>query len=366
MARDQSSPEKRVPRPPAIEPWAILETLSTAVLVVDGELRVLDLNPAAEALVELSANALRGTPVAGLWPDAARWSDALARVMETGQPIAERDLTIAARTGDPITVDSTATPVFDDGRPAWMVVELVPQDRHKRISREEHLLAQSESARQILRGLAHEVKNPLGGLRGAAQLLERELADPALAEYTQVIVREADRLQGLVDRMLGPRSVPRKRAINVHEVTERVCALIEAESPPGVSVTRDYDPSIPDLNADAELLIQAVLNVARNAVQALEGHGTILVRTRVHRQLTIGQRSHRLVVSIDVVDDGPGIRDELLEQIFYPMVTGRSDGTGLGLSIAQNLVNQHGGLIECESRPGNTTFSVLLPVDNGD
>ena len=366
MASEQPIPDPDPERQSVDEPRAVLDTLSTAVLVVDGDLRVLDLNPAAEALLELSANAVRGSSLERVWPDATRWSAALARVLRTGQPISERDLTLSGRGGEPITVDSAATPVLEEGQAAWMVVELVPVDRHRRISREEHLLAQSESARQVLRGLAHEVKNPLGGIRGAAQLLERELADPALAEYTQVIVREADRLQVLVDRMLGPRAVPRRRTINVHEVTERVCALIAAESPAGVDVARDYDPSIPELQADPELLIQAVLNVARNAVQALDGRGTILLRTRIHRQLTIGQRSHRLVVSIDVVDDGPGIPDELLEQIFYPMITGRSDGTSLGLSIAQNVVNQHGGLIECESRPGSTTFSVLLPVDNGE
>jgi two-component system nitrogen regulation sensor histidine kinase GlnL len=181
-----------------------------------------------------------------------------------------------------------------------------------------------------------------------------------------VIVHEVDRLQQLVDRMLGPRTVPRMRHVNVHEVTERVCALIEAEAPAGVKVMRDYDPSLPQLTADPELLIQAVLNVARNAVQALEGSGTIRVRTRIQRQFTIGQRCHRLVICVDIVDSGPGIPRELVEQVFYPMVTGRGDGTGLGLSIAQNLVNQHGGLIECECRPGSTTFSILLPVENGE
>jgi two-component system nitrogen regulation sensor histidine kinase GlnL len=265
-----------------------------------------------------------------------------------------------------VTVDCVMTPLSGAGSGArsLVLVEFIALDRHKQISREERLVADSESARQVLRGLAHEIRNPLGGLRGAAQLLERELADEELREYTRVIVHEADRLQNLMDRMLGPRTPPRLRAVSIHEVTERVFALISAEAPPGVRVEKDYDPSIPELAADAELLIQAVLNVARNAVEAVEGRGQVLLRTRIHRQFTIGQRHHRLVARIDVVDDGPGVPEDLQERVFHPLVTGRHAGTGLGLSIAQSLVNQHGGLIECESRPGHTVFSILLPVNN--
>jgi two-component system nitrogen regulation sensor histidine kinase GlnL len=225
-------------------------------------------------------------------------------------------------------------------------------------------MSQNESARALVRGLAHEIRNPLGGLRGAAQLLERELGTEELKEYTRIIVHEADRLQALVDRLLGPRMLPSKRLINIHEVTERVRALIQAEAPGGIVVDRDYDPSIPELYADPELLIQATLNVAQNAVQAVADAGHILLRTRVHRQYTIGQRRHRLVARIDICDNGAGIREDLKDLIFYPMVTGRNDGTGLGLSIAQSLVNQHAGLIECHSEPGNTTFSILLPLVN--
>jgi two-component system nitrogen regulation sensor histidine kinase GlnL len=180
-----------------------------------------------------------------------------------------------------------------------------------------------------------------------------------------VIVGEADRLQSLLDRMLGPRSLPRKREVNIHEVTERVFALMCAEAPPGIEMDKDYDPSIPPLHADPELLIQAMLNVARNAVQALGERGRILLRTRIHRHFTIGQRHHGLVARIDVVDNGPGVNEAIEDRIFFPLVTGRSDGTGLGLSIAQSLVNQHCGLIECSSRPGYTQFSILLPVESG-
>jgi two-component system nitrogen regulation sensor histidine kinase GlnL len=265
-----------------------------------------------------------------------------------------------------ITVDCAITPIAAVGQNVVVLAELIALDRHKQITREERLVADTESARQVLRGLAHEIRNPLGGLRGAAQLLARELESDALREYTRVIVHEADRLHNLMDRMLGPRTPPRFRPMCIHEVTERVVALIRAEAPQNVQIERDYDPSIPDFIADPDLLIQAVLNVARNAVEAVGAQGQVRVLTRIHRQFTIGQRLHRLVARIDVHDDGPGIDEQLLQRVFHPLVTGRDSGTGLGLSIAQSLVNQHGGLIECESCPGRTVFSILLPVSQID
>jgi two-component system nitrogen regulation sensor histidine kinase GlnL len=215
----------------------------------------------------------------------------------------------------------------------------------------------------LIRNLAHEIKNPLGGLRGAAQLLEQEFADQSLKEYTQIIIGEADRLRNLVDRMLGPIRPPVYDDVNIHEVLERVRTLVLAEIGDGIHIEQDYDPSIPLLKGDADQLIQAVLNIVRNAVQALEGQGVILIRTRVQRQYTIGHTRHKLVARLDIIDNGPGISKERLEEIFYPMISGRIDGTGLGLSIAQVLVSQHGGLIECESRPGKTVFTLLLPLE---
>jgi two-component system nitrogen regulation sensor histidine kinase GlnL len=217
-----------------------------------------------------------------------------------------------------------------------------------------------------VRRLAHEIRNPLGGLRGAAQLLSREVVEETLKEYTTIIIREADRLQNLMDRMLGPRTLPKMQLVNVHEITERVRALLEAEAPPGVSIVRDYDPSIPEVYVDRDLLIQATLNVARNAVQAVGSHGTATLRTRIHRRLTIGHQRHPRVIRIDVIDDGPGVPEALRETLFCPMVTGREGGTGLGLSIAQSLVNQHGGLIEYSSANGLTVFSILLPGRRDD
>lgn len=347
----------------------IVDNLATAVLVLDRDLHLLSLNPAAEALMDVSTKQIQGVALRQLLPEAQIFESALRRVVESGHPLTERDMPLPLPGSAVITVDCLMTPVGEHAFSGGVLVELLDLDRHKQISREQQLMSQNESARALVRGLAHEIRNPLGGLRGAAQLLERELDAEELKEYTRVIVHEADRLQALVDRLLGPRTLPRKRWINIHEVTERVRALVEADAPDGVVVDRDYDPSIPDLIADPELLIQAALNVAQNAVQAVSAAGRILIRTRVHRQYTIGQRRYRLVIRIDVCDNGPGVAEDLESLIFYPMVTGRTDGTGLGLSIAQSLVNQHGGLIECHSEPGSTTFSILLPIgdeaDNG-
>jgi two-component system nitrogen regulation sensor histidine kinase GlnL len=212
--------------------------------------------------------------------------------------------------------------------------------------------------------LAHEVKNPLGGLRGAAQLLERELPDEGLKEYTNIIIGEADRLRNLVNRMLGPNTLPQRSRLNIHEVIEHVRQLMQVEVPDTVRFNTDYDPSIPEVSADRDQLIQALLNIVRNAVQALENKGSITLRTRTLRQFTIGHTRHKLVCQVDIIDDGPGIPEHTLETIFFPMVTTRAEGTGLGLSIAQSLIQQHDGIILCESQPGKTIFSVLLPIQD--
>jgi two-component system nitrogen regulation sensor histidine kinase GlnL len=344
---------------------SVFDNLATGVLLLDAELRLLAMNPAAEELLDISAKQMLGESAERLLPETELFVAALGRAGTSGAPLTEREMRLSLPGESVITVDCSVTPIPDSGGEARLLVELVQVDRHRQISREEQLLARNETVRALMRGLAHEIRNPLGGLRGAAQLLERELDEEALKEYTQIIVHEADRLQNLLDRMLGPRARPDKQLVNIHEVTERVRTLLRAEAPSGVVVERDYDPSIPEFRVDAELLIQAVLNVARNAVQAVNDRGRVLLRTRVQRRFTIGQTCHRLVVRLDVADNGPGIPEELREQLFYPLVSGRGDGTGLGLSIAQSLVHQHGGLIECRSEPGDTTFSLILPVENG-
>ena len=245
----------------------------------------------------------------------------------------------------------------------WSLLEFRQIEQQLKISREERLLDQSRANRELIRNLAHEIKNPLGGIRGAAQLLERELERPGLREYTQVIMKEADRLQVLMDRLLTPHRLPRKAPLNIHEVLERVRTLILAEYPLGVTILRDYDTSLPLIHGDKEQLIQAVLNIMRNAAQAMSGTGQITLRTRVARQTTLARRRYKHALELQITDSGPGIGEELRERIFYPLVSGREGGSGLGLTLAQTFVTQHHGTITFESRPGNTTFTLLLPID---
>jgi len=234
--------------------------------------------------------------------------------------------------------------------------------QRQRISRENDLLARLDGSRLMIRQLAHEIKNPLGGLRGAAQLLERELQEAALKEYTRVIIGEADRLTALVDSMAGPSRAPQKVHINVHEICEHVYHLLRAEARNAVVIERDYDPSLPDSILDRHQTIQALLNVARNALQAVGDSGQITIRTRALTNVSIGPARHKLVASVEVEDSGPGVPDELRSSIFYPLVTGRANGTGLGLAVAQELVTRNGGLIEFESEPKRTIFTLLLPL----
>lgn len=349
----------------AAPPQRILDNLNTAVLLFARDLKLAYINPAGEMMFAVSAARLRKRRILEMFPTAENMAQALVEALSSGHPFTRREMPLRLSPEREITVDFTVLPISDGRRRRELLVELVQIDRQLRISREEQLLAQQSVTRELLRGLAHEVKNPLGGLRGAAQLLERELDDAGLKEYTQVIIGEADRLQKLVDRILGPNKPPHKAPVNVHELLEYVRQLLLAEHE-GVRIERDYDPSIPNLFADRDLLVQAVLNIARNAVQAIGPAGRIALRTRVMRQFTIGHTRHRLVLRLEIIDDGAGIPAEMVERIFYPMVSGRPHGTGLGLSIAQSLVQQHQGIIECESRPGHTVFSILLPVNGCD
>lgn len=356
----------KIPALSRVQPAAVLDGLTTAIICVDQRLSVVFLNSAAEGLFSVSRRHVHGQALPLAVPHLADHAARLARALETGTGFIERELKLR-RTGEaPLTVDCTVTP-SQLGRPG-LTIELLPLDRHIRISRDELLLAQHQASRELIRGLAHEIKNPLGGIRGAAQLLEREFPDSEHREFTRVIIHEVDRLQNLVNRLLGPNRLPQKTMVNVHEVLEHVRQLVEAEAFDQLAVQRDYDPSIPELLADREQLIQATLNVARNALQALSEtpeveRPVLMLRTRMRRQFTIGGQRHRLVIQIDIEDNGPGIPGAMIEKIFYPMVTTRADGTGLGLPIAQYLIHTHGGLIECQSRPGTTVFSIYLPLE---
>lgn len=339
-----------------------LDLLSTAVIVLDAALVVTHANPAAEDLFHVSRVTMAGHPVADLLADPAPVSAAIAAAAATAARHTRHDVSVGLVAGPAhrIRVTLTITP-FESGDKAGYMLEMVPLHQQLRIAREERLLDQAQVNRELIRNLAHEIKNPLGALRGAAQLLDRELERPELHEYTQVIMAEADRLQALMDRLLTPHRLPHPSALNIHEVTDRVRSLITAEFP-GLEVVRDYDASLPALTADREQLIQAVLNVARNAAQAMSGRGTLTLRTRVARRVTLARRVYRLAIVLQVIDDGPGIPEELRERVFFPLVSGREGGSGLGLTLAQTFVTQHQGIIEVDSQPGHTCFSILLPL----
>lgn len=340
----------------------ILESLNSAVLLFDESMRLKYVNPAAETLFSVSARHLLNQPYQALIQESADLQFQLEEAFQSGRPFTRHEVSLDLGNDNHVMVDFTAVPLIEPGYATEILVELHSVDRLLRISREENQLAQQEATQKILRGLAHEIKNPLGGLRGAAQLLERQLDSEDLKEYTQVIIDEADRLQKLVNRILGPNNLPNKRSINIHHVLEHIRSLLLAEGKSNVSIVRDYDPSIPELQADPDQLIQAFLNITRNAYQALDEEGTITLRTRIERKYTLGKQRYDLVARIEIIDNGPGIPEDILDKIFFPMVTGRADGTGLGLSIAQSLIQQHDGLIEVISVPGGTVFTVLLPI----
>lgn len=345
-------------------PGSLIEHMKTALLSFDDKLCLNYINAAGEILLETSARLVLGQPLRVLFHTAPAFIAAVSNALESGLAYSERETILMLPNMHSTTVNYTVTPIDEPGQRKSLLLEMVQVDRQLRIAREESLLAQNQTVRALMRGMAHEIKNPLGGLRGAAQLLERELPDESLQEYTQVIIDEADRLQNLLDSMLGPKTPPKKRKINIHSVLEHVRTLVQAEANAGITIERDYDPSIPELYGDPEQLIQAILNIVRNAVQSLGESGRIILHTRTQRQVTIGHQRHRLALRIDIIDNGPGIPDKILEDIFYPMVTGRAEGTGLGLPIAQSLINLHNGLIECTSQPQETVFTIFLPLES--
>ncbi|WP_426414974.1 nitrogen regulation protein NR(II) [Aestuariirhabdus sp. LZHN29] len=344
----------------------LLENLSTSVVVLDDRLCIIYMNPAAEALMEASDNRLHGQPLSDLFVENPSATDALLQALRDGNPFTKWEATLYLHTGAQLEVDYVVTPLTDSS--THLILELLPRDRLKRLSREEEMHSKQETTRILVRGLAHEIKNPLGGIRGAAQLLARELDGPEQQDYTNVIIEEADRLSNLVDKMLGPVKPPNLLDLNIHELLERVCQLVNAEAQGALAIERDYDPSIPDVSADREQLMQVLLNIARNGMQAMESgaegltSGILTIRTRTQRQLTIGNHRHRLVVRIDLIDNGPGVPAAIKDQIFYPMISGRAEGTGLGLSIAHSIIARHQGVLECESVPGNTCFTIYLPL----
>ncbi len=346
-----------------VAPDEVLDGLNMAVIVVDDTLRVQSLNLACESLFGVSRRLVLGALLHEGIGHLAAHEIKLRTALGTASGFIEHEVELRRNGDPPVTVDWTVTPFAIGGKRPGLLLEVFPLDRQLRISRDEAMTAQFAASRELIRGLAHEIKNPLGGIRGAAQLMERDFPDASLREYTGVIIREADRLQNLVNRLLGPNRLPQKTQLNIHEVMEHVRSLVQAEAPPEVALLRDYDPSIPELSVDREQMIQIVLNIVRNALQALGGSGSITLRSRTRRQHTIAGVRHKLVVQLDIEDTGAGIPGGMLDKIFYPMVTTRAEGTGLGLPIAQYLAHSHGGVIECRSRPGNTVFSIYLPLE---
>jgi two-component system nitrogen regulation sensor histidine kinase GlnL len=336
--------------------FAGLELLATAVVALDEAFVVRFANPAAESLLATGAKSLIGQPFPALFEEREALATSLREARTVHWDYAAQHVTYGRPGREPLPLSCTIARVDLPGYS--LLAELRPIEQELRFAREERLVSEQQANRELIRNLAHEIRNPLGGLRGSAQLLERELERSDLREYTQVIIKEADRLQQLMDRMLTPHRQPRIEPVGIHEVLERVRSLVKAEF--GTEIERDYDPSLPEVLGDREQLIQALLNIARNAAQA--GGRRVRFRTRAVRQVTILRQRYKLALELQVVDDGPGVPEAIRERIFNPLVSGREGGTGLGLSLAQTFVQYHHGVIEFESRPGRTTFRILLPL----
>ena len=338
-----------------------LDLLATPVILLDDELRLAHANPAAEDLFAFSLKNVVGQQLAQLFVDSSELIASLNEVLGHNWSYTGRDLTLTRPGQASLHLNCLVTSI--EHAAARFLIEFRPMDQQLKLAREQRQMDQQQANRELIRNLAHEIRNPLGGLRGSAQLLERELERPELREYTQVIIKEADRLQVLMDRLLTPNRPPQFAPLNIHEVLERVRSLVLAEFPDGIRIERDYDASLPDLHGDKEQLIQAVLNIVRNAAQALNGKGEIEFRTRAARQVTLAKQRYKLALELQVVDNGPGIPEELRERIFYPLVSGRDGGSGLGLTLSQTFVQHHHGTIECDSKPGRTCFTIMLPLE---
>ena len=381
------------PPQPALDCRNMIEHMLTAVIKVSLSLDIEYINPACEALLEMSCARAYGMNLLAVLAEAQENFDtytAILNTLHTGQPYIRREATLNVGLKDKaVDYSVTLMTVVDTEHPdlthhsldhataeqptkKYLLIEIQPIDRLLRINRDEHLSQQYQIARQLVRGVAHEIKNPLAGIRGATQLLARNIPDGSINEYTDIILDEVDRLCILADTMLGSRQIPALTKVNVHEPLERVRSLILNQTNKTVNIVRDYDLSLPEVNADRDQLIQVILNICVNAAQALDEHPEffaqhtmqppqIILRTRIWRMFNMHGILHRSVVRIDIEDNGPGIPADILESVFYPMVTGRASGTGLGLSLAQNMMHQHGGMIECHSEVGRTIFSLSLP-----
>ena len=345
----------------------ILDGLNSATLLFGADLKLRYINPAGEMLFEASARHLIGQHFDYLLKAPTCTAADVENVLSTIHPITQHEVSVTLLKTKQITMDISLSPMLDLNDDPEILLECHQIDHMLRISQDKKRAEDQQATKEILRGLAHEIKNPLGGLRGSAQLLERQLDDDNLKEYTRVIIDEADRLSLLVDRMIGPVKITNVSVINIHEVLEHVRQLTLADTKHKINIIRDYDPSIPDISIDQGQFTQTIINITRNAMQSLTAQknnlqGIITYRTRILRNFTIADKRHRLALCLEIEDNGPGIPDSLINKIFFPMVTGRAEGTGLGLSIAQSIIQQHHGLLECKSKPGKTVFTINLPI----
>lgn len=344
--------------------FAGLDLLASAVLLIDDAQEIRYINAAGENLLAVSSRAVLGKKLSSICTCSGTLQAALDNGLVNNWGYTGQNIELLRSDGETLHINCTVTPLRANvAAGVRLLLELQPIEHHLTATREERLIEQQQVSRELIRNLAHEIKNPLGGIRGAAQLLEHELANPSLKEYTQVIIKEADRLQDLMQRLLTPHRAMLPTTVNIHEILERVRSLLTAEFPGSLRIQRDYDTSLPELVGDREQLIQAVLNIARNAAQAMNGEGEIVLRTRSLRQVTLAKKRYRLAMEIKVVDNGPGIPDAIRERMFYPLVSGREGGSGLGLTIAQNFIQHHHGTIDCSSRSGETVFTLRLPVE---
>jgi len=349
---------------PAFPAFAGFDLLASTVLLLDEAQHVCYINAAGENLLAVSRHFAEGKPLSAVCTCSVTLQGALDNGLSNNWGYTGQNIELRRLDGEVLHLNCTVTPLRPEIAAGMrLLLEFQPIEHHLAATREERLIEQQQANRELIRNLAHEIKNPLGGLRGAAQLLEYELSNPSLKEYTQVIIKEADRLQDLMQRLLTPQRPMLPSTVNIHEILERVRSLLTAEFPGSLQVRRDYDISLPELFGDREQLIQAVLNIARNAAQAMAGEGEIVLRTRSLRQVTLAKKRYRLAMEIRVIDNGPGIPDEIRERMFYPLVSGREGGSGLGLTIAQNFIQHHHGSIDCQSRPGKTAFILRLPIE---
>jgi two-component system nitrogen regulation sensor histidine kinase GlnL len=348
-----------------LSPFQLRNMLKTVVIIIDEHFDILYVNDAALAMLETGLKQIHDRKFYEFFLDDGIERSTFEIALRHQEDFSETEVQLCFKDGRSVLTDITASCFEIDGQ-RMMLLEIKQIDKQKKITQETLQHAQQEAARELVRGLAHEIKNPLGGIRGAAQLLEKELTDPEQKEFTQMIVDQSDRLCSLVDRLLGPNSLPQRKWINIHQVIEKVRSVIYADTLHNIEIVRDYDPSIPDLYIDPDMLQQALLNIARNSMQALKSDNTesarIKLKTRIERQSVIKGKRYGLSALISIIDNGPGIPKELKDTVFYPMVTTKQNGSGLGLSIAQNLTNHHDGKIDVVSYPGHTEFTLYLPI----